>query len=241
MHLLLGEADTSLAVLLQERLKQENFTVHLLANAAALACVDEDAAYDLLLLDLNLPGITGADCLPDLRRRWPDMPIVLLSTSNSVEERVRALTSGADDFIGKPFVLAELVARVRAIVRRHNRPVQDVYFFEDLEINRVTHGVSRGGRSIELSPKEYALLEFLLRNPGHPVSRASIIEQVWRMHSQAITNVVDVYVNYLRRKIDAGSDRPLIRTVRGVGYQIGGNHLSALLSGSKNKSFEMKI
>lgn len=227
MRLLVAEADASLAVVLRERFEKENFSVHLVATAAALSSLHDDKAYDLLLLDLSLPGITGLDCLPDLRRRWPDLPIILLSASNTVEERVQALTSGADEFIGIPFALAEVVARTQVILRRRSRPVHDVYLFEDLEINRVTHGVSRGGRSIELSPKEYALLEFLLRNPGHPVSRASIIEQVWRMHSEAITNVVDVYVNYLRRKIDVGSDRPLIRTVRGVGYQIGGNHFSS--------------
>ena len=126
----------------------------------------------------------------------------------------------------KPFAVAELIARVHAILRRRNRPVHDVFVFEDLEVNRVSHEVHRAGRAIELSPKEYALLEYLLRNPGHPVSRNNIIEEVWRMHGDSITNVVDVYINYLRRKIDAGSDRPLIRTIRGVGYQIGGNHFS---------------
>jgi two-component system OmpR family response regulator len=136
------------------------------------------------------------------------------------------LNSGADDFLVKPFAVAELVARAHAVLRRHRRPAQDLFCFEDLQINRVSHHVSRAGRPIELSPKEYALLEFLLRNSGRPVPRNAIIEEVWRMHGDAITNVVDVYINYLRRKIDAGSDRPLIRTIRGVGYQIGGNHSS---------------
>ncbi len=226
MRLLIAEADGSLATLLQDRFQQENFSVHLVASGNALSILAANSAFDLLLLDLNLPGISGLDALANLQRRWPDAPIVLLSTANAVEDRVRALNAGADDFVAKPFAVAELVARVQAILRRRNRPVHDVYLFEDLEINRVTHRVSRDGRDIELSPKEYALLEFLLRNPGRPVSRATIIEQVWRMHSESITNVVDVYVNYLRRKIDAGSDRPLIRTVRGIGYQIGGNHFA---------------
>ena len=114
---------------------------------------------------------------------------------------------------------------MHAVLRRRNRPVTDTFRFEDLEVNRVSHKVSRNGRAIELSPKEYALLEYLLRHSGRPVSRNSIIEEVWCMHSDSITNIVDVYINYLRKKIDAGSDRPLIRTIRGVGYQIGGNHL----------------
>ncbi len=226
MRLLIAEADGSLATLLQDRFQQENFAVQLVASGNALSILAANSSFDLLLLDLNLPGISGLDALANLQRRWPDAPIVLLSNANAVEDRVRALNAGADDFVAKPFAVAELVARVQAILRRRNRPAHDVYLFEDLEINRVTHRVSRDGRDIELSPKEYALLEFLLRNPGRPVSRATIIEQVWRMHSESITNVVDVYVNYLRRKIDAGSDRPLIRTVRGIGYQIGGNHFA---------------
>ena len=112
------------------------------------------------------------------------------------------------------------------LLRRRSGPVHDVLHFEDLEVNRVSHQVCRAGRPIDLSPKEYALLDYLLRNAGQPVSRTSIIEDVWRLHSDVITNVVDVYINYLRRKIDADSDHPLIRTVRGIGYQLGGNHVA---------------
>jgi DNA-binding response OmpR family regulator len=226
MRLLVAEADVSLAVLLRDRFQQESFTVHVIHSAAGLNALATEAQFDLVLLDMNLPDFQGLEALGGLQKRWPEAPVVLLSTANTVEDRVMAFNAGADDFVAKPFALAELVARVQAMLRRRNRPVHDVYTFDDLEINRVTHRVNRGGRFIELSPKEYALLEFLLRNPGRPVSRATIIEQVWRMHSDSITNVVDVYVNYLRRKIDAGSDRPLIRTIRGVGYQIGGNHFS---------------
>ena len=227
MRLLVAEADASLAALLKDRFQQENFTVQLASSGVALAALGAEARFDILLLDLNLPGFGGLGELGRLQGRWPESSFVLLSTANTVEDRVRAFQAGADDFVAKPFALAELVARVQALLRRRSRPVHDVYTFQDLEINRVTHQVNRGGRYIELSPKEYALLEFLLRNSGRPVSRATIIEQVWRMHSDSITNVVDVYVNYLRRKIDSGSDHPLIRTVRGVGYQIGDNHFSS--------------
>lgn len=226
MRLLIAEADGSLAVLLRDRFQQESFSVQLVSTAGALAGLAADVQFDLLLVDLNLSDLAGLDGLGVLQRKWPESPIILLSNANSVEDRVRALNGGADDVVAKPFALAELVARVQAMLRRRNRPVHDAYVFEDLEINRITHQVNRAGRYIELSPKEYALLEFLLRNPGRPISRTTIIEQVWRMHSDSITNVVDVYVNYLRRKIDAGSDKPLIRTIRGVGYQIGGNHLT---------------
>jgi two-component system copper resistance phosphate regulon response regulator CusR len=221
MRLLIAEADASLAQFLQNVLQQDHFAVHVISSGSDFAQLPEDSVFDLILFDLNLPGVSGLDFIATLQQRWPDTPTILLSGPASVEERVAGLNAGADDIILKPFSVSELVARVHAVTRRHARPAHDVSIFEDLEIDRVSHRVARGGRIIDLSPKEYALLEFLLRHPGRPVTRATIIEQVWRMHSESITNVVDVYINYLRRKIDTGSDRPLIRTVRGVGYQIG--------------------
>ena len=224
MRLLVAEADASLAEFLQTRLQQEHFAVQLVNSAEHLSKVGDKIPIDLILLDLNLPGVGGPDYLRHLQSRWPEAPVVLLAPAISVEERVKGLDAGADDIITKPFAWLELAARIRAVLRRRNRPAREVFQFEDLEVNRVSHQVRRAGQPIELSPKEYALLEFLLRNPGRPVTRAAIIEEVWRIHGDSITNVVDVYINYLRRKIDAGADRPLIRTIRGVGYQIGGNH-----------------
>jgi two-component system, OmpR family, response regulator len=221
MRLLLAEADASLAQFLQNVLQQDHFAVHLISSGNELAPLPDDSVFHLILFDLNLPGISGLEFVATLQQRWPDIPIILLSGPATVEERVAGLNAGADDIILKPFSVSELIARVHAVMRRRTRPAHDVFAFEDLEIDRVSHRVSRGGRIIDLSPKEYALLEFLLRHPGRPVTRAAIIEQVWRMHSESITNVVDVYINYLRRKIDTGADRPLIRTIRGVGYQIG--------------------
>jgi DNA-binding response OmpR family regulator len=224
MRILVAEADASLAEFLQTRLQQDHFAVQLVYTAEHLSKVGDKIPLDLILLDLNLPGIPGPDYLRNLQNRWPEAPVVLLSSATSVEERVKGLDAGADDIVTKPFAWIELAARIRAVLRRRNRPARAVFHFEDLEVNRVSHQVSRAGQPIDLSPKEYALLEFLLRNPGRPVTRAAIIEEVWRIHGDSITNVVDVYINYLRRKIDAGADRPLIRTIRGVGYQIGGNH-----------------
>jgi DNA-binding response OmpR family regulator len=123
----------------------------------------------------------------------------------------------------KPFAFAELAARIRAVLRRGSRLAQAVLKVDDLVVDRVTHDVQRGGRAIELSPKEFALLEYLMRNQGQAVSLSSIVENVWKLNFDTMTNVVDVYINYLRRKVDLGYDRPLIRTIRGVGYQIGGN------------------
>lgn len=224
MRLLVAEADASLAEFLQTRLQQEHFAVQLASTGDQISRFAGKNLFDLILLDLNLPGVPGPDYLRQLQSRWPEAPVVLLSPASSVEERVKGLDAGADDIIVKPFAWSELAARIRAVLRRRNRPACEVFQFEDLEVNRVSHEVRRAGRAVELSPKEYALLEFLLRNPGRPVTRAAIIEEVWRIHGDSITNVVDVYINYLRRKIDNGADHPLIRTIRGVGYQIGGNH-----------------
>jgi DNA-binding response OmpR family regulator len=224
MRLLVAEADASLAHFLQNVLQQDHFVVQLISSGNAFAHLPEDSLFDLILFDLSLPGVSGLEFVATLQQRWRDVPLILLSAPATVEERVAGLNAGADDIILKPFSVSELIARVHAVLRRRTRPVRDVFVFEDLEIDRVSHRVSRGGRIIDLSPKEYALLEFLLRHPGRPVTRSAIIEQVWRMHSESITNVVDVYINYLRRKIDTGADRPLIRTIRGVGYQIGSGH-----------------
>jgi len=224
MRLLVAEADASLAQFLQNVLEQDHFVVQLISSGNAFAHLPEDSLFDLILFDLSLPGVSGLEFVATLQQRWRDVPLILLSAPATVEERVAGLNAGADDIILKPFSVSELIARVHAVLRRRTRPVRDVFVFEDLEIDRVSHRVSRGGRIIDLSPKEYALLEFLVRHPGRPVTRSAIIEQVWRMHSESITNVVDVYINYLRRKIDTGADRPLIRTIRGVGYQIGSDH-----------------
>jgi DNA-binding response OmpR family regulator len=224
MRLLVAEADPSLAEFLQTRLQQEHFEVQLVSTREQISKFGEKTFFDLILLDLNLPGAPGPDYLRHLQLRWPESPVVLLSAAGTVEDRIKGLDAGADDIVDKPFAYSELAARIRAVLRRRNRPAREMFHFEDLEVNRVSHQVRRGGRTIELSPKEYALLEYLLRNPGRPVTRAAIIEEVWRIHGDSITNVVDVYINYLRRKLDSGSDIPLIRTVRGVGYQIGGNH-----------------
>jgi two-component system, OmpR family, copper resistance phosphate regulon response regulator CusR len=224
MRLLVAEVDSALAEFLKSRFQQESFAVQVLSHCDQFAGLPQNPAFDLILLDASLPGLVAGDpvCVP--HRRWPDTPLILLIAETTVEERIRVLNAGADDVLVKPFAVAELVARAHAVLRRFQRPAQDDFMFEDLQVNRISHEVRRAGRAIELSPKEYALLEFLLRHPGRPVPRNTIVEEVWRMQGDAVTNVVDVYINYLRRKIDAGSDRPLIRTIRGIGYQIGGNH-----------------
>jgi len=182
-----------------------------------------DQCYDLVVLDLNLSGKGGLDVLREIRAKKPDLPVLIVTGASKVEERIRGLDAGADDCVAKPFAFAELAARIRAVLRRGNRPARAILQIDDLELDRVNRTVRRGNRNIELSLKEFCLLEFLMRHEGQPVTRTAVVEQVWKLNSDNRTNVVDVYINYLRRKMDSGYDQSLIRTIRGVGYQIGGN------------------
>jgi DNA-binding response OmpR family regulator len=168
-----------------------------------------------------LPGRSGFQVLRDMRARKAVLPVLMLTAKGSIEDRVAGLDSGADDYMTKPFALAELAARVRALGRR-GVPHEVVLRVADLEVDTLHRTVRRDGHVIDLKPKEYALLEFLLRNADRPVTRALIIEHVWNIHFDSISNVVEVHINSLRRKIDRGYAVPLIRTVRGVGYMLSG-------------------
>ena len=223
MRILVAEDDAPLAEFLNQRLQQEQFSVHVVNDGREAQRLAVEQPYDVVLLDLSPPGTSGLDVLRVIRSRKPDLPVLLVTGANMVEDRVRGLDAGADDYLAKPFDFTELAARIRAVLRRGNRPARALLQVDDLQIDRVAHAVQRGGQPIDLSPKEFALLEFLMRHAGLPVSRTSIVEQVWKLNFDTMTNVVDVYINYLRRKIDTGYQRPLIRTIRGVGYQIGGN------------------
>lgn len=224
MRILVAEDDAPMAEFLRQRLLQEQFAVQMVATGLEAQRMAADQAYDLVVLDLNRNGSAGLEVLRGIRSKKPDQPVLMVAGANHVEDRVRGLNAGADDFVGKPFEVAELAARIRAVVRRGSRSsVSSTLRVVDLELDRITHVVQRQGRLIDLSPKEFSLLEFLMRNAGQPVSRTVIVEQVWKLQTETMTNVVDVYINYLRRKIDFGRDRALIRTVRGIGYQIGPN------------------
>jgi len=223
MRILVAEDDAPLAEFLHQRLEEEQFAVQVVSDGKEAEQMVSSQQYDFVLLDLNLPGVGGLEILRGIRSKHPDLPVLIVTGSTMVEERVRGLDAGADDYVAKPFAFAELAARIRAILRRGNRPARAVLQVEDLELDRVSHAVHRGPHNIELSPKEFALLEYLMRNEGQPVSRTAIVEKVWKLNHDTMTNVVDVYINYLRRKVDSGYDRALIRTIRGVGYQIGGN------------------
>jgi DNA-binding response OmpR family regulator len=182
---------------------------------------------DLIILDLNLPDLNGIEVLRQVRKTKPHLPVLILTGSARVEDRVDGLNSGADDYLIKPFAFSELSARVRALLRRSNLPFEPVLRSLDLELDRVKRIVNRSGRSIDLTPKEFALLEYLMLNVGHNVTRSSIIHHVWKLSSDTMTNVVDVYINYLRRKVDGDVQQRLIHTVRGVGYLLGAKSIAA--------------
>jgi DNA-binding response OmpR family regulator len=225
MRILVAEDDAPLGDFLRQRLQQEHFVVQLVSDGKEAQRLASEQPYDIVLLDLS--GTAGLDALRSIRTKKPDLPVLMVTGSGMVEDRVRGLDAGADDYVAKPFVFAELAARIRAVLRRGNRPARALLQVDDLQLDRVSHEVQRAGHAIDLSPKEFALLEFLMRQPGQPVTRTSIVEGVWKLNFDTMTNVVDVYINYLRRKVDSGSDRALIRTIRGVGYQIGGNSAGA--------------
>jgi DNA-binding response OmpR family regulator len=220
-RVLIIEGDPPLSKFLQQGLEAEHYTADAAASSEQAQHLAKGKGYDLVILDLNLPGGDGLDLLRSIRNANAALPMLVLSTQLEVRDRVMALDMGADDCLPKPFALAELLARARALLRRARRPNDEVLRVEDLELNRVERQVSRSGKLIELTPKELSLLECLMLNAGRCVTRTMIIENVWKTHSEIMTNVIDVYVNYLRKKIDGGFERKLIRTVRGAGYQIG--------------------
>ncbi len=220
LKILIAEDDGPLAEFLEQKLRQEQFSVQLATTSPDAQKLVINQPVDLVILDLSFEKTGGLDVLRSIRSRKPDLPVILLTASTQLEDRIRGLDAGADDYLAKPFAFAELAARIRAVLRRGARPGQSILQVDDLRLDRLTHSVQRGGRAIDLSPKEFALLEFLMMHRGQPVSRTAIVEQVWKLNFDTMTNVVDVYINYLRRKIDFGYDRALIRTVRGVGYQI---------------------
>jgi DNA-binding response OmpR family regulator len=227
MHILIAEDDLPVAKSLSSGLEAEHYDVRLVPRGNDVPRMLEDGPCDLLVLDLNLPEVNGLDVLRLVRPQKPHLPIMILSGNARVEDRVGGLDSGADDYMTKPFAFTELLARVRALLRRGSLPLETVLHSMDLELDRMQRIVRRNGNSIELTPKEFALLEYLMLNAGRNVSRSSIIHHVWKLSSDAMTNVVDVYINYLRKKIDADSPERLIHTVRGAGYRIGPNPRTA--------------
>lgn len=220
MRILVAEDDASLASFLRKGLEAEHYAVDTAADGTAAAAMAREQDYDLLMLDLNLPGSNGVEVLTALRREKPMLPVLVLTARSGVEDRVKVLDLGADDYLTKPFSFSELSARVRALLRRSQPAADALLRVGGLELNRVERRVTRDGQTIELTPKEFALLEYLMLNAPRKVTRAMIVEHVWNLSFDTMTNVVDVYINYLRKKVDGGREPKLIQTIRGVGYVI---------------------
>jgi DNA-binding response OmpR family regulator len=219
LRILVVEDDRKVARFIQDGLTESGFAVDVLHDGAAAGAQAGAFDYDAVVLDLMLPGRSGFQVLRDIRARKAELPVLILTAKGSVDERVAGLDSGADDYMTKPFALAELAARLRALLRRGG-PRESVLRVADLELDSIRRSVRRAGRPIELRPKEYALLEYLMRNCDRPLPKSLIIEHVWDIHFDSVSNVVEVHINSLRNKIDRGFATPLIHTVRGVGYML---------------------
>ncbi len=220
MRILIAEDDPALASFVKKGLEAQYYAVDVSPNGEQARAMAAELDYDLLILDLNLPLLDGVTVLRSLRQHKAGMPILVVTSRHRVEDRVQCLDLGADDYLTKPFSFMELSARVRALLRRSHLSETSTLTVADLKLDRIERRVERGGRRIDLTSKEFALLEYMMRNAGRRVTRAMIIEHVWNLSFDTSTNIVDVYVNYLRRKMDKGFPSPLIHTVRGVGYEL---------------------
>jgi len=222
MRILIAEDDEALAKFVRQGLESEHYAVDVFADGEQARAAASETEYDLVILDLNLPKLDGIAVLRQLRLKRPSLPVLVLTQRTRVEDRVQSLDTGADDYLAKPFSYSELSARIRALVRRSHLPSESVLTVADLKLDRVEHRVERAGKRIDLTTKEFSLLEYLMRNAGRRVTRSMIVEHVWNLTFDTTTNVVDVYINYLRRKVDDGHPNKLIHTVRGVGYELSG-------------------
>ena len=218
MRLLIVEDDRKLAEFVARGLRAESFAVDLAADGREGQSYVDSYRYDLLILDLMLPHVSGSELLRRVRRSHPSLPVLVLTARDATRDKVEHFEAGADDYLTKPFDFAELVVRVKALLRRTPVERSDVLRIADLELNRLTQQVRRDGQRIELTAKEYGVLEYLLSSPGRVFSRTMILEHVWDQSFEGVTNIVDVYVRYLRRKVDEPFAVKLIHTVRGVGY-----------------------
>ncbi len=220
MRILLVEDEKKVADFIERGLKAERFAVDVALTGLAGWEMCELYHYDLIILDLMLPELSGTELLERIRRKNQQVPILILTARDSMADKVKNFEIGADDYLTKPFAFAELLVRVKALLRRGPVNRSSVLRVGDLEIDRLSQSVKRAGKKVELTAKEYALLEYLATNPGRVFSRTMIIEHVWDQSFQGLTNIVDVYVRHLRAKVDDAYPVKLLRTVRGVGYSL---------------------
>jgi two-component system copper resistance phosphate regulon response regulator CusR len=222
MRILVVEDEAKVGSFIRRALEEESYAVDLCDDGSTGLDWARANSYDLIVLDVMLPGMSGLQVLEMLRKEKVNTPVLILTARAQVDQRVKGLDAGADDYLTKPFAIEELLARVRALLRRGVGEGTGLLQIEDLSFNPATREVTRGGQRIELTSKEYALLEYFMRNPGRVLTRPMIAEHVWNLDFDTCTNVIDVYVNYLRNKVDRGRERKLIHTIRGSGYVLKG-------------------
>lgn len=222
MHILVVEDEERLAMLLRRVLIEERHSVDVAHDGTRGLDLAASGTYDVIILDVMLPRVDGLEVCRQLRSYDVLTPVLMLTARGAIEDRVRGLNVGADDYLVKPFAMEELLARISALGRRRDRDLDmsPELRVGDLSLDLIRHEVRRGDRIIELTPKEFALLEYLMRNPGQVLTRTQIVDHVWRYDLEGLSNVVDTYIHYLRDKIDRGFGRSLIKTVRGIGYKI---------------------
>lgn len=218
MRLLVIEDEKKVSSFIRKGLEEEGYAVDAAFDGKTGLQMAMDRVHDLIILDIHLPGMDGLRVLNELRAAKVSTPVLLLTVRANIEDKVLGLDSGADDYLTKPFAFEEFVARVRALLRRQTEAKLPVLQFADLTLDPSRRTVHRGSRKIELTAKEYSLLDYFMRNPGRVLTRSMIADRVWDYDFDSMTNIIDVYVNYLRRKIDSQGERKLIHTVRAVGY-----------------------
>ncbi len=222
VKILVIEDDPTVGEFVRRGLEEQLWTVDLATDGLQGESMAASQPYDLLVLDMRLPGKHGLDVLRTLRSRGFDRPVLVLTAQDAVDAKVETLRAGADDYVTKPFAFEELLARIEALSRRPRALASPVLKVADLEVDQATREVRRAGVLVELTPKEFAVLEYLMRHAGRVMSRTLITEYAWGYHFDPGTNIVDVVINHLRKKLESGHDRKLITTVRGVGYMIRG-------------------
>lgn len=222
MRILVIEDEAKVASFIRRALEEESYAVDVAGDGSHGLDLALSGSYDVIVLDVMLPRMTGLEVLKALRKERIATPVLILTAQSKVDQKVRGLDQGADDYLTKPFAIEELLARVRALLRRGTGEANGRLQVEDLILNPSTREVTRGGRRIELTAKEYALLEYLMRNAGRVLTRPMIAEHVWNLDFDTFTNVIDVYMSYLRNKVDRGQEKKLIQTVRGSGYVLRG-------------------
>jgi len=240
MRILVVEDEKRIADFLGRGLQGAGYAIDVAQDGATALQFTHDTDYDLIILDLMLPDMDGLKVLEQVRSRRAGPPVLILSARGAVDDRVKGLETGADDYLTKPFAFVELLARVRALLRR-GQPAPEKLQVADLALDCARRKVVRAAENIELAPKEFGILEYMMRNKGRPLSRTMIVEHVWDMDYDGLTNIVDVYIRHLRSKIDDRFPQKLIHTVRGIGYMIEAPEKGAVQKSGADSQFESQI